>query len=116
MFAIGAVALSNIGTVVRSLWTAVVLANAALAMPVVLPLLSPASLTTYLAKTHLRLRPEEVAALGAPLTQVFSDEFGWRELAAQVGDIYRAAARRPHSRGDRREQLRRSRGHRRLRP
>jgi len=38
----------------------------------------------------MRPRPVEVAGSGAPLTQVFSDEFGWRELEHTVAGIYRA--------------------------
>jgi hypothetical protein len=36
------------------------------------------------------LRAVEVAGIGAPLTQVFSDEFGWRDLEANVARVYAA--------------------------
>jgi len=58
--------------------------------PVVLPILDPPALDHYLAVTHLAPPPEEAAAVGAPLTQVFSDELGWRQLEAQVAAIYNA--------------------------
>jgi hypothetical protein len=34
--------------------------------------------------------PDEAAAVGAPLTQVFSDEVGWRALEKSVAQVYRA--------------------------
>jgi hypothetical protein len=37
-----------------------------------------------------RPRPVERAGINAPLMQVFSDEFGWRELARDVEAVYAA--------------------------
>lgn len=89
MFAVGAGMLSTI----RPRWLVVAwLASAAglfaIALPLALPVLDPPKLERYIARTHLRPRPEETAAIGAPLTQVFSDEMGWRELEKQVASIY----------------------------
>jgi hypothetical protein len=64
-------------------------ASAALA-PVVLPLLDPPALAAYLDRYHLHPKPDELAAVGAPLTQVFSDELGWRALEKTVAAAYRA--------------------------
>ena len=58
--------------------------------PVVLPLLDPPALAAYLDRHHVHPRPNEAAAVGAPLTQVFSDELGWRALEKTVSGIYHA--------------------------
>ena len=34
--------------------------------------------------------PDQQASVGAPITQLFSDQFGWRELEKKVAAIYRA--------------------------
>ena len=65
-------------------------ANTALLAPLVLPILPPAALAAYLDRLHLHPAPDEIAAIGAPLTQVFSDELGWRALEHSVAAIYRA--------------------------
>jgi hypothetical protein len=56
----------------------------------VLPILQPAALAAYLDRMHLHPRPDEEAGVGAPLTQVFSDELGWRALEQSVAAAYRA--------------------------
>jgi hypothetical protein len=89
MFALGAAACRGLRWPVVATWLALTVANAALALPLVLPVLPPASLAHYLTRAHLRPRPVEVAGIGAPLTQVFSDEFGWRELERTVAAVYR---------------------------
>ena len=89
MFALGAAALRGLRTPVVAVWTALALGSAALALPLVLPVLPPASLARYLNRAYVRPRPVEVAGIGAPLTQLFSDEFGWRELARTVAAVYR---------------------------
>jgi hypothetical protein len=75
-------------------WLKIVLAVGAVALtavalPITLPILPPAILGPYMDKTHLRPRPDQRASAGAPLTQLFSDQFGWRELERQVSAIYR---------------------------
>ncbi len=90
MFAVGAVALGRVRAWAVALWMAAATANFALAAPIVLPILSPPSLARYFARTHLKPRPDEAAGIGAPLTQVFSDELGWRALEKQVAGIYRS--------------------------
>ncbi len=90
VFAIGAVALQNLNRWVLRFWLTAALLNAALVAPIVLPILSPDGLARYFAKAHFKPRPDEREAVGAPLTQLFSDQFGWRNLEAQVAKAYRA--------------------------
>jgi 4-amino-4-deoxy-L-arabinose transferase-like glycosyltransferase len=90
LFAVGAVAVEPMGRRLRTGWMVLAGLQAAVLAPVVLPILSPPALDRYLAKTHLAPPPEEAAAVGAPLTQVFSDELGWRRMEAQVAAVYKA--------------------------
>jgi hypothetical protein len=88
MFAVGAVALAGLPRWVKGTWLAGAAILSLIAAPVVLPILEPPALHRYLTATHLRPRPNEVEAIGAPLTQVFSDEMGWRQLEKQVAAAY----------------------------
>lgn len=88
MFALGAAACSNLPKALVAVWAALAALNGALAMPLVLPLYPPAKLKYTVDHMPIKLRPVEVASIGAPLTQVFSWEFGWRELTSSVGDVY----------------------------
>jgi Dolichyl-phosphate-mannose-protein mannosyltransferase len=88
MFAVGAVGLGRLRSWAAALWLILATANFAVAAPLALPILSPPALARYLERTHLRPRPDEAAAVGAPLTQVFSDEIGWHALEKQVAAIY----------------------------
>lgn len=89
MFAVGAGILSmRTPRWLVAVWLTTATALFAMAAPIALPLLTPPKLEHYIARTHLRPRPDETAAIGAPLTQVFSDEMGWRELEKQVASIY----------------------------
>lgn len=90
MFAVGAAACAGLRRALAGAWLAVVAAFALLLAPVALPILDPPVLAAYLAATHLRPPPDETAAVGAPLTQVYSDELGWRELEHRVAAVYRA--------------------------
>lgn len=90
MFAVGASACAGLDRRLAGLWVAVSAANFALVAPVVLPLLQPPALARYMSRLHLKPRPDELAAIGAPLTQVFSDEMGWRDLEKEVASIYRS--------------------------
>ena len=53
-------------------------------------MLDPPVLAAYLDRSHLRPSPNEREAIGAPLTQLFSDELGWRQLEKQVAQVYRS--------------------------
>jgi 4-amino-4-deoxy-L-arabinose transferase-like glycosyltransferase len=90
LFAVGAVAWARLSVWVGAPWMVLAAAAAAPIAPVVLPVLDPASLAAYLDRMHLHPSPNEAAAVGAPLTQVFSDELGWRALEAKVAAVYRA--------------------------
>lgn len=90
MFAVGAVACAALRPVLTGLWLTAGAALFALIAPVVLPLLDPPQLASYMTAHHLKPRPDELAAVGAPLTQVFSDEMGWQALEQQVAQIYRS--------------------------
>lgn len=90
MFAIGAVVCAQIPRWFRMAWFALAIAMTAILLPVVLPILSPPALASYLNSTHLRPAPDEREAIGVPLTLVLSDELGWRALEKQVASVYQA--------------------------
>ncbi|HEX4508131.1 MAG TPA: glycosyltransferase family 39 protein [Alphaproteobacteria bacterium] len=90
VFALGAVTVSGLKTLPRRIWIGAALVTSAIVAPVVLPLLDPPQLERYLAATHLKPKPDEAAGVGAPLTQVFSDELGWRAFEKQVAAAYNA--------------------------
>jgi hypothetical protein len=89
MFALGAAACTGLWRWFVALWAVLAAANGAAALPYVLPVMSPPRLQQMLNRMGNRPPPLERAGIGAPLMQVFSDEFGWRDLAADVGDVYR---------------------------
>jgi hypothetical protein len=90
LFAVGAAACAQLPRWLTGTWAALATAQTAFVAPVVLPILDPPALAAYLDRFHLHPRPSEAAAVGAPLTQVFSDELGWRALEKSVAGIYRA--------------------------
>jgi hypothetical protein len=90
MFAAGAVACAQTPRWLRTAWLSVAILMTLIVLPVALPILSPPVLQHYLDAHHLRPSPNEREAVGVPLTQVFSDELGWRPLEQQVAAIYRA--------------------------
>jgi hypothetical protein len=90
MFALGAAACTALPRLVVGLWSVLAAANGVLALPFVLPIDAPAKLAETVARMPMKLRPVEKASVGAPLTQVFSYEFGWRELASSVGKVFAA--------------------------
>jgi hypothetical protein len=90
MFALGAAACTGLWRWFVAVWAVLAAANGAAALPYVLPVMAPPQLQHMLDRMGNRPPPLERAGIGAPLMQVFSDEFGWRDLAADVGDVYRA--------------------------
>jgi hypothetical protein len=90
MFAAGAVVCAGLNRWIRRAWIALAVALSIPIAPAILPLLDPPVLAGYLARSHLRPSPNEREAVGAPLTQLFSDELGWRQLEQQVAQVYRA--------------------------
>jgi Dolichyl-phosphate-mannose-protein mannosyltransferase len=90
LMAVGAVAFGRIARTPAAVWLAGAFVLSAAMAPAVLPILEPDTLAHYLDFTRLRPPPNERAAIGAPLTQVFSDEIGWRDLEQQVAAVYRS--------------------------
>ncbi len=90
LFAVGAVACARLAVWLSASWMLLAAAASAPLLPIVLPILQPAALAAYLDRMHLHPRPDEEAGVGAPLTQVFSDELGWRALEQSVAAAYRA--------------------------
>ncbi len=90
MFALGAAACAALPRVLVALWAVLIAANAALSLPLVLPVMAPDPLQRMLDRMAFRPPPIERAGIGAPLMQMFSDEFGWRDLARTVEATYAA--------------------------
>jgi hypothetical protein len=90
MFALGAAACTRLPRWLVGFWALVAAANAALSLPLVLPVLPPDRLEQMLDRMSFRPPPVERAGIGAPLMQMLSDEFGWRDLARDVGATYAA--------------------------
>jgi hypothetical protein len=90
LFAVGAAAAGLLTTWVLTPWMLVAAANSVFLFPILLPILDPPRLAAFLDRhPHLRPAPDELAGVGAPLTQVFSDELGWRALEQSVAAVYR---------------------------
>lgn len=90
MFAAGAVVCAAVNRWIRGAWFAIAITFSIIAAPIVLPILDPPALARFLDATHLRPSPNEREAIGAPLTQEFSDELGWRDMEKQVATVYRS--------------------------
>ena len=90
MFAAGAVVCAQFGRWLRVLWFGAAAAMFAPIVPVILPILDPPVLARYLDATKLRPRANELTAIGAPLTQLFSDQLGWRQMEKQVAAVYQS--------------------------
>jgi hypothetical protein len=88
MFAVGAAACTMLPRLLVIAWAVLSAANGALALPFVLPIDPPAKLKATVDAMPMKMRPVEKASVGAPLTQVFSYEFGWRELATSVESVF----------------------------
>jgi Dolichyl-phosphate-mannose-protein mannosyltransferase len=90
MFAVGAAALGGLRRWLVGLWLITATMVFGLLLPLALPVLSPDHLVDYMRRLHFRPRPIEIAGIGAPLTQVFSDEMGWEEMEKEVAKVYRS--------------------------
>jgi hypothetical protein len=86
VFALGAAACTMLPRVLIGIWAVLAYANAVLAMPFVLPIDSPERLREMYSRTHFK--PMERAGIGAPIPQNLADEFGWRDVARSVEDVY----------------------------
>jgi hypothetical protein len=90
LFATGAVACERLVPWLRAIWLTAIIASSLVLAPIMLPILDPPILARYLVITHLAPKPSETPGIGAPLTQLFSDEVGWRILEQQVAGVYRS--------------------------
>jgi hypothetical protein len=90
VLAAGACAAARVTLWLRLPLAALAVLNAAFLAPITLPLLDPPALRHYIVHYHLAPPPNELAAIGATITQVFSDEFPWRSLAAQIDTTYQS--------------------------
>jgi hypothetical protein len=88
MLALGAAACTRLWRWFVALWAVLAVANAASALPLVLPVISPVALQHMMSNMSYRPKPVEAAGIGAPLMQMFSDQFGWRDLAGTVETVY----------------------------
>jgi hypothetical protein len=88
MFAVGAAACGNLPPWLTRIWLVAAATVFVALLPIALPILDPPALERYIAFTHLAPVPEEAAAVGAPLTQIFSDELGWRALEQKVAAVF----------------------------
>jgi 4-amino-4-deoxy-L-arabinose transferase-like glycosyltransferase len=86
IFALGAAACTMLPRVLVTIWAVLTYANAALALPFVLPILAPEQLKLRYA--HTSMKPMERAGIGAPIPQNLADEFGWRDVARSVEAVY----------------------------
>jgi len=64
-----------------------ILAAGALLAPLVVPILPPGKLVTYMRAIGLQL-PRTETLHTAPLPQIFADQFGWQEMVGSVGHVY----------------------------
>jgi hypothetical protein len=90
LFAAGAAAIAHTARFARIGWMSLAASHAALLLPLSLPVLSPDALKAFLDRYHLHPRPVEAASVGAPITQLYSDQFAWRDLAAKVDQAFLA--------------------------
>ncbi len=88
IFALGAAAWTRLWWAFIAPWTLLTVANAWVALPFVLPMMPPAKLKNVMDHMSFKMKPMERAGIGAPLMQVFSDQFGWRDLATTVERVY----------------------------
>jgi len=88
LFAVGAAACSRLPIALVAVWSVLAGLQGALALPFVLPVVQPERLEHMLEHLSFKPKPVEVQGYGAPLGELFSEEFGWRELAADVTKIY----------------------------
>jgi 4-amino-4-deoxy-L-arabinose transferase-like glycosyltransferase len=88
ILALGAVSVMLVWRWVIAVWAVLATANAFLALPYVLPTMPIAQLKFIIDHSAFKVPPMERAGIGAPVMQVYDDEFGWRDLAQIVGGVY----------------------------
>ena len=72
----------------RPIYCTLMVLMGALLAPTLIPLLPPETYIRYSEATHLQQPRIETMRLG-PLPQLFADQFGWEDMAAEVGRFYR---------------------------
>jgi hypothetical protein len=92
MLAIGATLRPKIPALPVLRWVYLVagLQYAAIAFPMVYPLLEPPALVSYMQRLHLAPQTSEKGQAGEVLPQHFADQLGWRELETSVAQVYNA--------------------------
>jgi MFS family permease len=94
LFAAGAIGFERftrkrlMGTAVRVLYVALIVAVGALLAPYSVPILSPERLIDYQARLHLQGAGAFENQRNGPLPQWFADEFGWEPMVQQVARVY----------------------------
>ncbi len=88
IFALGAAACTMLPSILVGIWAVLAYANAALALPFVLPVLPPERLKFMYDHSAFKMRPMEHAGIGAPIPQQLADQFGWRDVAQTVESVY----------------------------
>jgi hypothetical protein len=92
LFAAGAVATERLFRVrfqwMKPLLLVAMIGNAAVLVPIALPILSPAKLVAYMRAIHFEA-PRTESSHTAALPQHFADQFGWEEMATSVSRAYR---------------------------
>ncbi|HYA17250.1 MAG TPA: glycosyltransferase family 39 protein [Bryobacteraceae bacterium] len=69
-------------------WPVVMTVTGAMLAPLAIPLLPPETYLKYTNALHIEQPKIENHRLG-PLPQIFADQFGWEEMAAEVARVYR---------------------------
>ena len=88
IIALGAASVTMVWRWAIGIWALLAAANAAFALPYVLPVMPVAQLKAMLDRSSFKMPPMERAGIGAPILQVYADEFGWRDLARTVEGVY----------------------------
>jgi hypothetical protein len=90
LLAIGAVALERLSSrpVLRIAHAVALVVLAAVAAPLALPILDPATLVAYQRTLHLAPQAQERNDAAASLPSTFGDMLGWRDFVRQLGDAY----------------------------
>lgn len=91
IFAAGAVMIERYAAGIHRRWPVITVASllaigGIVDAPICVPLLPPATLVRYMSAIGFSLNTEK--GKSSQLPQWFADRFGWKELAAEVGEIY----------------------------
>jgi 4-amino-4-deoxy-L-arabinose transferase-like glycosyltransferase len=88
LFAAGAVFCeTRLHRAIQIAWPALLIAAGALLAPLAIPVLPPETYIRYTEALHLQQPRIETMRLG-PLPQLFADQFGWPQMAAEVARVY----------------------------